>query len=321
MSVVHKFIFTVSLIVVSLLAGYVLRRLRLAGERAAQILMTLVAVFGYSSVDLLAVWGNPPNVTDFWLPVMAAAQIGLMCLLGLLAGRWAARTRPERGLFSIASAAGNNGFTLGGFIVFLLMGQEGLSRVTMYGLAWTPMTVLLFYPVARHFASEGPPAPLGRLMLRSALNWRSIGLPITALGLTLGWTHVCQPGFVKDWHLVDLLMCAVIAMAYVAIGLRLHVSDILSMRRMLAAVAGMRFVVGLGAGLALVSLVGLTPWPLSELSRKVFLIEAFVPTAVTMVAVANMFHLLPRQASVLFLVNTLMYLGLVLPFVLWFFGR
>jgi hypothetical protein len=101
MSVVPKFVLTVGLIVVSLAAGYVLRRRNVAGERAAAVLMTLVGVFGYSSVDLLAVWGNPPNVTDFWLPVMAAGQIGVMCLLGLVVGRWVIRKDP------VASAPGS----------------------------------------------------------------------------------------------------------------------------------------------------------------------------------------------------------------------
>jgi hypothetical protein len=48
-------------------------------------------------------------------------------------------------------------------------------------------------------------------------------------------------------------------------------------------------------------------------------VEAFVPTAVTMVAVANMFRLRPQEASIFFVVNTLMYLAFVLPWVLLFF--
>ena len=63
-----------------------------------------------------------------------------------------------------------------------------------------------------------------------------------------------------------------------------------------------------------------TPWPLVGLSRDVFLVQAFVPTAVMLVAMANMFSLRPRTASVLFVANTLIYLVLVLPWVLWAFG-
>ena len=64
----------------------------------------------------------------------------------------------------------------------------------------------------------------------------------------------------------------------------------------------------------------LTPLPLTGLARKVFLVESTVPTAVTMVAIANMFSLHPRLGSLMFVTNTLGYLLLVLPWVLWIFG-
>lgn len=320
MPVVHKFVVTVCVIVLSMLAGYLSRRLKIVKEQAAEVIMTLVAVFGYSSVDFFAVWGHPPATTGFWLPVMAACQLSVMCLLGMIVARFVARSRAERGLISIASGAGNNGFTMGGFIVYLLYREPGLALVTMYGLAWTPTTVLVLYPIAKHFASQEPSKGLGRLMLQSVFNWRSVGLLITAGGLTLGYTHVPQPPQVEQWHIIDILMFTVTPAAYFAIGLRLHASELWAMKRVFATAAAMRFGVGLVVGIGMVMLFGLTPWPISDLARNVFLVEAFVPTAVTMVAVANMFGLAPRQASAIFLVNTLMYLGLILPLVLKSFG-
>jgi predicted permease len=239
----------------------------------------------------------------------------------MAAGRLVARNGPERGLLAIASGAGNNGFTMGGFIIYLLFQERGYALVSVYGLAWTFSTVLLFYPIARHYTSHGPPAPLGRLMLHSLFDWRSIALPITLAGVALGYSRVPQPTWISQWHIVDALIFTITPLAYFGIGLRAHVRDLLPTRHLLSAVAAMRFVVALGVGVLLVTAVNQSPWPLSPLAAKVFLIEAFVPTAVTMVAVANMFDLLPRQASTLFLVNTLTYLLIVLPGVLWFFGR
>ena len=83
----------------------------------------------------------------------------------------------------------------------------------------------------------------------------------------------------------------------------------------------MRFLAGAAVGLGLLALTALTPWPLrwGTLPVNVCLIESFVPMAVTVVAIANMFHLKPREASLLFVANTLMYLVLVMPFVMWAF--
>ena len=90
-------------------------------------------------------------------------------------------------------------------------------------------------------------------------------------------------------------------------------------RGLLPALAGMRVRVGPAGGLGLGAVTHLTPWPLTGLRRGVLLIGTCVPTAVTLVAVANMFSLRPRDASILFVVNTVMYLAIVLPVVLWVF--
>jgi len=79
-------------------------------------------------------------------------------------------------------------------------------------------------------------------------------------------------------------------------------------------------VMGAAFALLIAWMVQFTPWPFDRLRWNVFVIEGFVPTAVTMVALANMFGLRPGEASVLFVVNTMMYLALVLPLIFWWFG-
>ena len=111
-------------------------------------------------------------------------------------------------------------------------------------------------------------------------------------------------------------------LAYFGIGLRLHAAYVLRMWRMVLAHAAMRFLVAAAVGVGLFALTALTPWPLKwgSLNMNVCFIQAFVPMAVTVVAVANMFHLKPREASLLFVANTVAYLVLVLPVVMWVFG-
>lgn len=110
------------------------------------------------------------------------------------------------------------------------------------------------------------------------------------------------------------------AMAYFAIGLRLKVAHAKVAARLIVGLAGMRFMVSLGVCLCLPGLVNLMPWPLSGLRRDIILVQAFVPMAVTNVAVANMFGLHPGKASVMFVGNTLMYLVIILPLVIWWLG-
>ena len=321
MSPEAKLAVTVCVIVASMAAGYVARRMRLASERVAEVLMTLVVVCGYTPVAFLSIWGlGRVDISDVWLPVLAAVHWLLMAMAGLAVGRLMTADRARVGTLGLAAGAGNTGFTMGGFVIFLLYGQRGLGLASIYCLMWTPMMVLMLYPIARRFAPGAAPAPLGWLLLRSLFDWRSIGLPAAGVALFLLLCGVERPAAVSDWRVVDVLMYAVTAAAYFSIGLRLHAAHFLSAWRLIAALGALRFGLGAAVGLVLAGLAGLTPWPMSGLARKVFVIESFVPTAVTMVAVCNMFHLRPREASVLFIANTGMYLAGVLPVVVWLLG-
>jgi len=320
MPVTTKFILTVGLIVFSTAAGHFMRTRRLLGEQVAKYLMTAVAVLGYPLVGLLSIWKIDPRGTDIWLPVLGAAQIGLMAAAGLAVGRLLSRDRSETGLFAIASAIGNTGFTMGGFIIYLLYGEDGLGLVSIYGIMWMPMIVTVLYPIARSFSDRSPAGPLGRLIVRSIFDWRSVGLLGAAAGIVLSVSGPPRPQAISDYRIVDILMFSMAALAYFSIGLRLHLSYLRRLGRTIVSLAAVRFGLGALMGLALVSFTLLTPWPLAGLKRNVVLIEAFVPTAVTCVAVANMFALKPRHASMLFVANTAMYLALVLPCVLLIFG-
>jgi hypothetical protein len=318
-----KFLTIFLLLTLSLGGGYLCRRLRLAGDRAAGWLMTAVAVFGYPMVNLLAIWTTPLHANDLWLPGLSVAQIFLLMAAGLAMGKYLTADRGERGLFAISAAFGNHGLTMGGFVVFLLFGEQALGLASIYFVLFTPITVLLAYPLARHFATDKPSGSLAGLLLRSLLDWRSIGLPISILGILLSPSvlAVPRPAFIQDLNIVDILMYAINVAAYVGIGLQLRMSYVPVLKKLIAGLFFMRYIVGAATGVGLVALTMLTPWPMdwNSLAGKVVLIESFVSSAVTCVAVASMFGLKPREASVLFVTNTLLYLALVLPIVLWIY--
>jgi predicted permease len=315
-----KFITIVGLIAVAMGAGYLARRTGLLREGAAKIIMTLVAVLGYPPIGFLSIWSIRLRASDALLPAAGAVHAALMMLIGMGIGRLLTADRAERGLFAVASGVANHGTTLGGFVLFLLFGEAGLARSSIYVLMFWPVTVFLAYPVARHHAGDGRRMPLGRLYRKSVFDIRSIGLLTYAIAIVLSATGVPRPALIGRYHIVDVLVFLLVPVAYFGIGLRLHASHVRPAWRLIAALAGVRFGVGLAVGSLLLAATRLTPWPLEGLSRNVFLVQAFVPTAVMVVAMGNMFNLRPRTASVLFVANTLTYLALVLPWVLWALG-
>jgi predicted permease len=312
-----KFAVTVALIVVSMAGGWLARRRRWVDESAARGLMSVVAVFGYSSIGMLSIWVTRLGASDLWLPTLGAAYMMLLTLVGLVVGRSVLKSTSEIGLLGLAGGISNLGPTMGGFVVFLLYGEPGLGLVSVLTLMFVPMVVLWGFPIARHYSPSIERMPLWKLYVTSLLSWRSLGVPIMVAGVVLSVSGVPRPTVIGEYHVVDAMVFALVAAAYFSIGLRLRGADLWTLRRPILLLAGIRFVAGLAVMVALVSATHLTPWPLrwSTLGGRVMFIEGFVPTAVSMVAVANMFHLAPRKASAMFVANTLMYLVLILPWV------
>ncbi|MFP4434370.1 MAG: AEC family transporter [Phycisphaerae bacterium] len=315
-----KFGVTVALLVVSMAGGWLARRRGWVHESAARSLMSVVAVFGYSSIGMLSIWTTPLGISDIWLPVLGATYMIVLTLVGLAIGRFALKSTSEIGLLGLAGGISNLGPTMGGFVVFLFYGEPGLGLVGVLTLMFVPMVVLWGFPIARHYSPSIERMPLLKLYATSLLSWRSLGVPIMAAGVVLSVLDVPRPRIVAEWYVVDVMVFALVAAAYFSIGLRLRGGDLWVLRKPIALLAGIRFVGGLVVMLALLAITQWTPWPLGwdTLGGRVLFIEGFVPTAVSMVAVANMFHLAPRKASALFVANTLMYLVLILPWVVLF---
>ncbi len=315
-----KFAITAAVVVCATAGGYLCRKLDLLEDRAAERIMTFVGVFGYPLVAFLSVWGTPLRGSDAILPVMAAAHAVAMIFVSLALAPWVTSDRREQGLLGLAGGVGNNGFTMGAFVLYLLYGEPGMGLANIYILLFMALMTLVMYPLARRYAGVTHSESLGVLMRRSLLDWRSMGLPVVAAAILLSALSVPRPEQIVRWRLVDSLVYTVTPLAFFGIGLRLHFSRVLPMWRSHLWLAAVRFGLCAAAGLGLAWLTWLTPWPIKDLRWNVFVIEAFVPTSVTTVAVANMFDLRPREASVLFVVNTALYLVFVLPVILWLFG-
>jgi predicted permease len=299
----------------SMLGGYLCQRKGWVLERAGERIMTFVAVFGYPTVGFFSIWGTTLKNEDALLPFLAVAHTVLMTFISMGLARLFTRDRGETGLFAIAGGLGNNGFTMGAFVLYLLYGEPAMGLANVYFVLFSPMVVLLMYPIARVFAAETPQGSLGGLIYRSIFDWRSIGLPLSLAAIGLSVSGVPRPPQIQAWRLMDILVYTITPLAFFGIGLRLHLSKFLPLWKAQVWLAGVRFAGGAVAALILAWLTHWTPWPFHDLRWKVYVIEGFVPTAVTMVAVANMFGLRPREASVLFVGNTLLYLVFVLPVV------
>ncbi len=315
-----RFILSIGLILASAVSGYLARRRGWAREPLAKPIMTLVTVVGYPLVGFMAIWGAPLQWSDAWLPLIGALQATLMALIALGLGARLFPDRTERGLVGICCGIGNHGVTMAGFAVYLLFGAAGLGINTVYAIYTFFALVLLSYTVAQHFSPDIPSRSLLRLMTGNLLHWRAAGLYACLAAILLTALRVPAPARIHTWHLLDISIYLLIIGSYFAIGLRLHLAHVLRFKRAILCVIGIRHAIGLLIGLGLAGLIRLTPWPLDNRSLNVLLLQSSVPVGVMGVAVANMFHIKPNEAAVIFVVSSLAYLLIGIPLLLVIFG-
>lgn len=327
MSTGGKLAFLILLIAGSVAAGYAARRMGL-GERIARVLSWLVLTVPYTVVSFLAIWVLKFTVELSSLPVMGLIILASGVGISAAIARWLKMSRPVAGAFVLASGASNLGFTMGGFVNFALFGEQGLAVAAMYTIYWEVGMALVLYPVARHYGHAAG-APLWKLILANFRDPRCLPLLAAVIGLTLNLAGVSRPAVVDSRligsnTIIDLLIIGGAVLGFFTTGVRLHFEHILTHRWLYPIVGAVKFIFLPAVGAVLVGLMWLagTPLvrPLEAPAWKVVLVQASTPTAIYAVVLSNLFNLDDKLASVIFVVNTAMYLLIVLPIIVMVFG-
>ncbi len=100
---------------------------------------------------------------------------------------------------------------------------------------------------------------------------------------------------------------------FFVIGLTLHLSRLKHYVAECASLSAIKFIVSPIAAIGLIALVQAAGLHLDHLRINVMLVESAMPTAVFAVVAANLYGLNARLASLLFVVNTVVFLAVVLP--------
>jgi predicted permease len=103
---------------------------------------------------------------------------------------------------------------------------------------------------------------------------------------------------------------------FFVIGLTLHLSRFKDCIAESASLSAIKFVASPIAAAALIWLVKAAGLRLDSLRADVMLVESAMPAAVFAVVAANLYGLNSRLASLLFVVNTAVFLAVVLPVIM-----
>lgn len=305
---------------VSLGLGYAARRRGWVHERHSRTIHFHTVVWVWSTAILLSLWRIPLQIENLWLLLIQPVVMTATAYAAIPVARWAGCDRAQVGVIAVAAGLSNTGFTMGSYLCYSLL--KPADQALAYAIAYVPITtattVMVLFPLARRYGPEGDRVvTVGRMMLDQFLDLRAMPMYAALAGVGLACVGVPYPNPVRVWGVLPILFYVGGFGGYFGIGLCLHVSQSTAYLKPYAALAGLKFVMMPILAVLLLGLIHRTPWPLGDLARRVVMIQAVMPTAILTVMVANLFHLDARIASAVWLWNTLLFLMIPLPVVLW----
>ncbi len=294
-----------ALVVLPMVSGYILRRVGVMKRSWARPLMAFNIVVGHSGVVLLTSWNVRMTGALILLTVTGFTLAMVNMGVGRIVGGLLSLPRQKMGIYIITSSMSNIGYTLGGLLCLLFLGEEALGEQVIYVAYFNFYLVLAIYSVGRYYGEGGDKGFL-RSALESFRDVRSMPLVALAVGLGLNAGGVARPATLAPVT-KGLVICATI-ISMTGIGLTVEIRAVRGYLRECAALAATKFLWTPLLGLAMCYLLGL-----SGFERKVVFILSAMPCAVFSVVMAELFKLDTDLANSAFLATTAFFLVAGLP--------
>jgi predicted permease len=294
-------------VVVPFAAGLLLRKLFREPLKITRRLVRINIAGLEPLIVLWCVWDLDIQAGLLILPcaglALALFSLGVGVVLAPLTGL----TGRGRQTFLISSTLSNHGFTLGGFLCFMLLGETALGYAIFMILYFMPYVFGFIFPAARLAAHR---SDVGRS------RWRAIllapqNLPLAALGIALflSLLHIPRPEISLP---IAPLMFISIGLYYFTLGVTFRGADLFAAGRAHICLGLVKFIIVPACAWMVLRNSGLDP-----LMQQVILVQSCMSAAIYSVITALLFDLEERLASALFVVNTVFCLVFVVPALFW----
>ncbi len=292
MTGLQQFVLFTCVIYGGLLAGWIARERGLIAETSSARIMGRTIVFIEPFLIVLIFWALDLSKLRVLLVMPLTAvftSVGALLTGRLVAQAIGHKDRAALGSFVCCSMFSNVGLTMGSFIVFLLLQQQGLSLASLYAAHFLPFFFTIGMIVVRRYASDGQYTAwdLFRRFLRDPVSLAPNIAILTGIAVNL-LTGGRRPAALGT--AADALVLVNVTIYSLAIGLSLHFGRMLSYWRDCLGLSFVKFaatpLIGLGVGYALgCADIG------GGLAMKVVLIQSAMPVAIFALVMCKLFNL------------------------------
>ena len=310
MSLTAKFIIFQAMIIVPFILGSLLKGHFSNQTGFTKKLVRINLIFIEPLIVFWSIWGISLKSNLVFLPVFGLAFVLTGMAIGKIFIPVLGISDKKKATFLISSSLANHGFTMGGFLCYLLMGEQGLGLSFIFVSYFMPYIILVIFPYASLVSR--PARYDRRFVVEFFSNIQNMPLYVFFFALAL---HGC--GFKRPniFFPIDLLLMLAIALYHFTLGINFEFKEVLSSRKENMALGLIKFFIIPMITFLVLRLVAFDPQ-----MKAVIMLESFMPVAVYSVMVPVLYDLDAKLASSLFVVNTLIFLIIVLPIV-FLFGK
>jgi predicted permease len=298
-----KFVIFQIIIILPFITGYISRRFIKNTQDTAKKIIRINLLSIEPLIVLWSIWGLTLSFDQVFLPLSGLALVIAGFLIGLFTVLFTGRKGPGRKTYLISSSLANSGFTMGGFICYLIAGEKGLGLSAIFTLYFMPYTFIFIFSYAKTNTVKKLLSLNG--FIENFFNLQN--MPLYAIMLAL-FLHVI--GFKRPNVNIplDALLLISIGLYYFTLGLNFSLGDFKSTGKEQFLLAVTKFLI---LPIITIFILGLTH--LDPGVKTIIIVQSFMPAAVYSVVSSILFDLDSRLASSLFVINTVIFLILVLP--------
>lgn len=252
-------------------------------------------------IALWTIWGLHLKADLVYLPIAGLLMVLVGLLLGIVLVPLIRLEGPSRSTFIISASIANHGFTMGGFLCYLFLGEKGLGLSFIFLSYFMPYIFLVIFPYARSAREDHRP----RFVRDFLLNPQNLPLYAIVTAIALRALGYERP---RIFFPIDALLTVSIGLYYLTLGINFTFGDLWAYNRDNLLLCGVRFLL-----IPVLTLIVLGVIHLDPFVEAVILIESCMPAAVYSVMSAVLFDLDAPRASSMFVFNTVVFLLVMLP--------
>jgi len=310
-------LYSFSVIFGSLFLGYFIQKKGLVAhpKEVSEAIVKNTFRFVSPVILCLSFWKLDLRNAAIWtLPLIGLIIATLRMAIAMYLVRMHRLTPPQKGSFITSAMFSNVGYTLGGFLCFVLFGEIGLALAIMYTLYYTPYFYTVGFYVARHYAQERKPRPKRGFTGRILEDVRFFPFLGFVLGAGLNFSGIPRP---EPLAYVNRFVVPLATLGYFSsIGLTFRFGAVKRYKSVCLSVSAIKFLISPLIGLTLAYLMGY-PRILGGLPMKIVIIESSMPVAFSALLLTVLFDIDRDLSNSCWLVTTFMMI-IVIPLLVWF---